>query len=799
MSFPEKTLLVFVLISLTACAAEKTPSPNPAAAVVPRPASPGSGVTPFSDPGQGLKSALEAYKAGKGSRALSFAWQVREQYPDTPWYKRSLFLTEQALIQMDRASEAEAAMLRVKDEYPVMADYAFFILAEYHYSNKRFSQAAVLYQQVAERYPRSSLATRAAYRRAQALLESGAYAPAAGAFEKFLQDNPCSEHCADAGIGLGQALTAQAEMARAIRAYRDIEIKCPGTAGEADAERALAGFRSAGVEVPELVPEELYERGKNLFRAGRYDKAAETFSKLVALDPAYPGKPEVLLRAGIALFNLGRRTEAAAMLEKLAQDYSRDQRAPEALYWLGKSYNNIGEQDKAVQTFRKILDSYPESDWADDALFQAGNIYRQSDDLKKALTFYGRLTAEYPASRFADSAFWWKAWAYYGAGEYREAGRTLHELVMRYPKSFLVNQARYWQGRISEKTGSAAKAAAYYRKVLKRAPYTYYGYRAAERLAGMKASATAVKTEETVEAGPECEDGSCPDDPPGGSDTDEGPPVWTAEALKTLSGEPSFTRSLELLYLDMKKEASVELSMLQDRLPRKRGALLGLSKTFFELGDYYRSLKLVLRNYERYLDGGAGETPRDFWLLAYPQGYWDSIVSYSRKYGQDPCFVAAIIREESQFHAEALSSSGARGVMQVMPATGAWVAQRVRVRGFDANKLFDSDTAINIGTWYIDHLMKRFKGDALFTAAAYNAGPDAVSAWLAKNGHNTDRDEFVECIPFSETRRYVKKVMRNYAEYRRIYGRTVQNTPRFTARHEGPAAPPAGPLEVKAP
>jgi len=792
MSFPEKTVLVFVLISFMACAAPKTPLPSTSVAALPGPA-----VTLFSDPGQGLKAALEAYKAGKGGLALSLAWQVREQYPRTPWYQRSLLLTEQALIRMDRASEADAAMLRVQDEYPVMADYALFLLAEYHYSNKRFSQAAVLYQQILERYPRSSLAIRAAYRSAQALLESNAYAPAAGAFEKFLQDNPRSEFCADAGMGLGKALTADAEPARAIRAYRDVQVKCPGSPAEPDVERALAGFRSSGVEVPELAPEELYERGKNLFRANLYGKAAETFTKLLALDPSYPDRPEVLLRAGIALFNLGRRTEAAAMLEKLAQDFPRDERVPEALYWLGRSYSKLGERDKGVQAFRKILDSYSGSEWADDALFFTGNIYREADDLKKAITFYGRLAAEYPGSRFADSALWWKAWACYGAGEYRKAGQILQLIVLRYPKSFLANQARYWQGRISEKTGSTAKAAAYYGDVLKRAPYTYYGYRAGERLAGIKSSDAPVKADEAVLTDPECEDGHCPDDAAGASDAEDGPPVWTGEALKTLSAEPLFTRSLELLYLDMKKEAAAELSILQARLPRKRGALLGLSKTFFELGDYYRSLMLVLTNYERYLDGKAGDTPRDFWLLAYPQGYWDSIVSYSRKYGQDPYFIAAIIRAESQFRAEALSPAGARGVMQVMPATGAWAAQRIRVPGFDPNKLFDSDTAINIGTWYISQLMKRFKGDALFTAAAYNAGPDAVSAWLTKNGQGTERDAFVESIPFSETRGYVKKVMRNYAEYKRIYGRTVQNASRSFTRAEETPGPLAGPLGVQ--
>jgi soluble lytic murein transglycosylase len=138
--------------------------------------------------------------------------------------------------------------------------------------------------------------------------------------------------------------------------------------------------------------------------------------------------------------------------------------------------------------------------------------------------------------------------------------------------------------------------------------------------------------------------------------------------------------------------------------------------------------------------------------------------------------VAAIVREESQFHAEALSPAGARGVMQVMPSTGERIAQIIRMQGFDQSKLFDSDTAINLGTWYISHLMKRFKGDPLFVAAAYNAGPEAVASWLSRTGHGTERDEFVESIPYSETRGYVKKVFRNYAEYKRIYGKTGLTT-----------------------
>jgi soluble lytic murein transglycosylase len=734
-------------------------------------------LVPENDPEKGFKSLLDAYKAGNYQLALVIAGQVAEQQPGTAWYRRSLFIVEQVLIRMDLPPQAGAAMLRVKAEYPEMADYAVLALADYHFAKSRFTQAAALYQDLTEHYPKSSLAARAAFQRGQALLGCSAFAPAGEALENFLRDYPRSESAPDAWLGLGRALVAEARPNEAVRIYRDIWVSYPESPAEQEALKALAGLAASGVAVEDWSGSEWFERGRNLFRTSQYEKAAEAFGKLLEKSPDSPNRAEAVFRIGVSRFYTGRRADAAAMLEKFIKDNPRDQRIAEALYWIGKSYSKLGEREKAIKTFQKLLESYGDSDWADDALFLSGNIYREANDMKKGLLFYRRLVSLYPESKFADSAIWWNAWAYYRAGEYGNAERTLQELINAYPRSFLVSQARYWQGRIAEKTGNNAKASAYYARVLKQAPYTYYGYRAAERIANVGNANETMQAEDSGEtADDSCGDGpgeeaGCRQDQLFPADLDDGPPVWTEETKQLLAAEPSFKKTLELVHLDMKKEAAADLWYLQDRLPRKRGTLIGLSKAFFELGDYYRSLILVLRNYERYLEGGRPQVPADLWQLAYPQGYWDSIVAYSRKYGQDPYFIAAIIREESQFREEALSPAGARGVMQVMPATGEWIASAIRLQRFDKTRLFESDTAINLGTWYIGHLMKRFKNDPLLAAAAYNAGPAAVAGWIGSNGTGASREEFVESIPFSETRGYVKKVLRNYAEYKRIYGK----------------------------
>ncbi len=787
MKIIKQILLVSLLAGLSACASVELPPPDTALympanpAVEPRPfnktvvhpaerlLSPDN----FTGAERDFRSAREALKSGNHAGALLLASGLIEQYPGTPWYKRALFLVEQALIQQDLATEALAAMLRVQSEYPELADYGVFLMADYHAAKSRFSAAAVLYDQVVERYPASSLVVRASFRRAQALYDSYAYDLSAEAFDKFLQDYPRSEFAPAAGLGLGKALLAEANLAQSVRSYQNVWVRYPGSQNDPEVERALGELKAGGAEITVLSPEEWYERGRNLFRIGQYDRALEAFLKYLDLDAGGVHRSDAMFRSGVAQFHLGKRGEAAATLEKMAKEFPGDARTPEALYWTGKSYSKLGDWDRGVKAFQKLLDRFPSSEWADDVLFLTGNIHRESGDVKKALSVYGRLVQEYPDSKFADSAIWWRAWSHYRAGDYKKTEQVLQDLVSHYPRSFLVPQARYWQGRASEKRGDIPRAVGYFDKVLAKAPFTYYGYRAMERKARLESSGTVTLPDDSAEIAAPCAESPCLEDPLAAYDMDDGPPVWTEETKQLFATAPLFKRTLELMHLDLKKDASFELSLLQERLPKRKGALIGLSKAYFELGDYHRSFLLVLRSYERYLDGPAKGTAEDLWLLAYPQGHWESISTYARKYGQDPYFIAAIIREESQFRAEALSPAGARGLMQVMPATGEWAAQITRLSGFDREKLFDSDTGVNLGTWYISHLMKRFKNDPLLVAAAYNAGPEVVAAWINRNGYQGDRDMFVELIPFSETRGYVKKVMRNYAEYKRIYGRNT--------------------------
>jgi soluble lytic murein transglycosylase len=166
------------------------------------------------------------------------------------------------------------------------------------------------------------------------------------------------------------------------------------------------------------------------------------------------------------------------------------------------------------------------------------------------------------------------------------------------------------------------------------------------------------------------------------------------------------------------------------------------------------------------LERTGGVVDPSLWKVAYPTGLLPTIKGEGAR-GVDPYLVAAIIREESQYDWRAVSRVGAIGLMQVMPGTANNVAQRLGLSAVGRDDLFDQETNIRIGVHYVEQLLEQFSGNVAYTIASYNAGPMAVGNWIALH-RGRSQDEFVELIPYLETRQYVKRVLRSYREYIRL-------------------------------
>lgn len=157
-----------------------------------------------------------------------------------------------------------------------------------------------------------------------------------------------------------------------------------------------------------------------------------------------------------------------------------------------------------------------------------------------------------------------------------------------------------------------------------------------------------------------------------------------------------------------------------------------------------------------------------FWRLVFPIPYKQAVWAAAEEFGVDPYLVVAIMRVESGFNPRAHSAKGAMGLMQLMPETGRWAADELGISDFSADMLYQTDINIRLGTWYLARLLQEFEGDLVIALAAYNGGSGNVRQWL-ENSTWSGHEHTLEDIPFTETREYVWKVLRNYRAYRDIY------------------------------
>jgi len=174
------------------------------------------------------------------------------------------------------------------------------------------------------------------------------------------------------------------------------------------------------------------------------------------------------------------------------------------------------------------------------------------------------------------------------------------------------------------------------------------------------------------------------------------------------------------------------------------------------------------RAYPQFLSADGEKLPPEILRIIFPLDYWELVEKYSAANHLDPYLVSALMAQESTFTAEIRSSADARGLMQVMPATGRLYARKLGIRPFSTASLLQAETNVRIGARYLRDLVDRF-GGVHYALASYNAGDSRVVAWL-KEAPGLPTDEFIDSIPFPETQNYVKRILGTAEDYRRLYG-----------------------------
>jgi soluble lytic murein transglycosylase len=238
-----------------------------------------------------------------------------------------------------------------------------------------------------------------------------------------------------------------------------------------------------------------------------------------------------------------------------------------------------------------------------------------------------------------------------------------------------------------------------------------------------------------------------------------------------LQAEAPWARVEALRAVGLGDYADDEMDSMVRRSVDNPRRLYALSAAYAQESRFYLSLRILKRNFLG-VARSAPPAPRTFWDLFYPMGWRTELTDAASRAALDPYFVAAIVREESSFYPQARSRVGARGLMQLMPTTA---RQLARSRGLPTSEESLDDPAVNLalGSAYLGVLMKEF-GEPRLAVAAYNAGPTSVREWW-KNRPTEDLEVWVELIPYDETRRFVRRVMLAWEEYRRLYAPAAGN------------------------
>jgi soluble lytic murein transglycosylase len=200
-------------------------------------------------------------------------------------------------------------------------------------------------------------------------------------------------------------------------------------------------------------------------------------------------------------------------------------------------------------------------------------------------------------------------------------------------------------------------------------------------------------------------------------------------------------------------------------------AAMALSETAARRGAHDLSIRYIKRFATGYLTIPMESAPERFWKLAFPIPYRETLEANSRARGLDPYVVAALIRQESEFNPNAISRAKAYGLTQVLPSTGRQISRRVGITRFSPAMLFEPDVNLKLGTYYLKSLLDQQNGKWEQTLASYNAGKSRADAWSTWATYR-EPAEYIETIPFTETRNYIQIVLRNAHVYRRLYGAT---------------------------
>ncbi|NJK59471.1 MAG: transglycosylase SLT domain-containing protein [Oscillatoriales cyanobacterium SM2_1_8] len=473
-----------------------------------------------------------------------------------------------------------------------------------------------------------------------------------------------------------------------------------------------------------LTPAQWWSIGDGYFYGRRFEAAARAY------DRATP-HPQTWYRVGRSWQRANKRPEALAAYQRTARQFPGTPAAGRALL----RGMQVADRAQAIALAEQVIAGHP--DLAAEALY--GKFTRLTGPAAAAVR--RQILDQHPRTESAAQILLTTARQQAQAGNAALAARTLGVLPPL-PDSETVAEGLFWGGKWASDGGDRDLAQRLWQRAIAEQPRSYYAWRSAARLGWPTGNFTNVRGLR---------------------------PEVQALPITRIAGGQCGGAGVVCVGAICRSQCPVASGNPGQAPP-------GTGGHFYRWGVAVATGDFLVGMYQldslNWLDVTAAERDRirqlqqnpNYERFLYPLAYWEGVQQHAQTWNLNPLLVLALIRQESRFEADIRSVADAVGLMQVIPETGAWIAAQLGVTQYS---LANPDQNLRFGTFYLNYTHNRYQNNALLAIASYNAGPNAVAGWVAR-GFN-DPDEFVNRIPYSETRGYVGSVFGNYWNYLRLY------------------------------
>jgi len=637
-------------------------------------------------------------------------------------------------------AQAIDPLSRAKIHAGDLGDYVAYYLGISYLQTGHTAEALAALSDFAKTHPDSLLVRDAEVSHADALLLEGQATEAAALLEKILV--PIRS---DVEFALGRAYAASGQTSKAADTLGNIYYTMPASA-EADA--AYAELKKLPSAPPPTVTQ-LRIRAEGLLSRKRYAESADEYRSLVnQVSPEE--RPTMQLALADALHRSGKNRDAKQVLALLG--YVSGELNAQRFYLLGQIAWAANDNETFYRTVDDLRRAAPASPWLEQALLSAANLHLVHHEYDQALDAFREAQQRFPDGPRASYVHWKAAWLTLRQGRNEDAKKAFEEQIALYPSGAETPAALYWRARLAEEDNQFVMARAFYEKLSDRYRNFYYAELARQRMKHLPAATDpAAVTQYAI--------------------LDRVPPLNHAEKITETEAPADELRVQKAQLLGNGGLVDFAVRELQAAAATDGGswAPAETAQLYVETGHYDRAIEYMKHSAPNYFALDIPDLPRKYWEALFPKPYWSDLKRSSAANGLDPYLVASLIRQESEFNPNAVSRANAVGLMQLLPKTGKAVAKEVKLKRFNASQLYTPAVNMQLGTRYFRGMVDKFGGSFEYALAAYNAGSDRVDDWLAQ-GKYRDPQEFVESIPFTETREYVQAILRNASVYKQLYG-----------------------------